>query len=147
MAEHHAVGVQLATLAASNAGDPDLRQLGRLRVANQAGEIQIIAGWWRNWMHGPLPPMSAAERAHIPGLPEPRVIAQLSAERGDRFDAAFVPVMIVHHRGAVHMADEAWRTATDPRVRLLADSIRHAQTGQISAMATMLATPGRKAPL
>ena len=71
--------------------------------------------------------MSLEERAAIPGMPQPQTIAQLSAERGDRFDATFVPVMVAHHRGAIQMADEAWRTAADPRVRLLADSIRHAQ--------------------
>jgi uncharacterized protein (DUF305 family) len=136
MEAHHTVGVELATLAASNAGDPELRRLGRLMVANQAGEIRIIARWCRSWIDGPLPPMSAEERAAIPGMPQPQTIAQLSAERGDRFDSTFVSVMVAHHHGAIQMADDAWRTAADPRVRLLADSIRHAQRRQISAMAS-----------
>lgn len=134
MVAHHAVGVELAVLAASRAGDPELRTLGRLMVANQGGEIEIMSRWWRSWMGKPPPPLSAEARARIPGMPAPQVITRLAAATGDQFDAAFVPVMVAHHRGAVQMADEAWRSAADPRVRLLADSIRHAQTRQIGAM-------------
>lgn len=140
MAAHHAVGVELARLAASSAGDRRLQRLGRLMVANQAGEIKIMSRWWRSWMHAPLPPLSSEEHAHIPGMPHPEAISRLSAEQGQRFDADFVPVMIAHHRGALQMAHSAWREAADPRVRLLADSIRHAQARQIPAMAAVLAT-------
>jgi uncharacterized protein (DUF305 family) len=36
------------------------------------------------------------------------------------------------------MAEYAWSEASDPRVRLLADSIRHAQARQIAAMAAIV---------
>lgn len=136
MTAHHAVGTELALLAASNAGDARLRQLGRLMAANQEGEIEVMSRWWRSWT-GVSMPRPSAEHAHIPGMPRPETIARLSDQHGTRFDAGFVPVMIEHHRGAVQMANRAWRDASDPRIRLLADSIRHAQTRQISAMAAL----------
>lgn len=139
MAAHHTVGVELARMAASTAADSDLRMLGRLMVANQNGEIAIMERWWRSWMNAPMPPLPPAEHASIPGMPRPETIAELESERGVSFDAAFVRVMIAHHRGAIQMADDAWQQAADPRVRLLADSIRHAQTRQIDAMGEMLA--------
>jgi uncharacterized protein (DUF305 family) len=42
--------------------------------------------------------------------------------------------MIEHHLGAVMMADTAWRQAGDPRLRIYAESLRHAQRGQIERM-------------
>jgi uncharacterized protein (DUF305 family) len=138
MTAHHTVGVELARLAASNAGDTRLQRLGRLMVANQAGEIAVMSRWWRSWNRSPLPPLSSSDHAHLPGMPHPAAIPRLSTEEGQRFDADFVPVMIDHHRGALQMADRAWSEAADPRVRLLADSIRHAQARQISAMTAVL---------
>jgi uncharacterized protein (DUF305 family) len=86
-----------------------------------------------------MPRLSSAEQAHIPGMPNRETVARLSVQRGPSLDEAFVPVMIAHHRGASQMANMAWRDAADPRVRLLADSIRHPQTRQISAMTSLVA--------
>jgi uncharacterized protein (DUF305 family) len=138
MSAHHAIGVELALLAASNAGDARLQPLGRLMAANQAGEIEVMSGWWRSWMGASMPQLSSEEHAHIPGMPSPETVARLSEQHGHSFDVGFVPVMIAHHQGAVQMANTAWREAADPRVCLLADSIRHAQTRQISAMTALL---------
>lgn len=138
MSAHHAVGVELASAAASNADDRRLRRLGRLMVANQAGEIDIMSRWWRSWIGEPMSPLTSEEHARIPGMPDPGTIARLSAEHGRPFDRDFVPVMIAHHRGALQMAGNAWSEAADPRVRLLADSVRHAQARQIAAMAAIV---------
>jgi uncharacterized protein (DUF305 family) len=143
MAAHHAVGVELATLAESTASSSELRALSRLMVANQAKEIDILERWWRSWIGGSLPPLPADEHAHIPGMPQPDTLVRLKTARGRPFDLAFIPVMIAHHQGAIQMADEAWRLAGDPRVRLFADSIRHAQSGQITAMGSLLVRASR----
>jgi len=137
MTAHHSVGVDLATLAASNSGSRELRDLGRLMVANQIGEIAIMQRWWRSWMGEPMPSLAHGEHGHIPGMPQPETLSRLKAQRGQAFDDAFIPVMIAHHRGAVQMADDAWDAAGDPRLRVLADSILHAQSRQISAMDVM----------
>jgi uncharacterized protein (DUF305 family) len=134
MTAHHVVGIQLAGLAATQAADPVLQRLGRLMVANQAGEARIMERWWRSWTKQDIPAMPADELARIPGIPSSAAIAALASERGARFDDTFIPVMVAHHRGAIDMANEVSDVAEDPRVILLADSIRHAQSRQISAM-------------
>jgi uncharacterized protein (DUF305 family) len=135
MAAHHEVGVELAQMAAANGSTSELRMLGRLMAANQAGEADIIERWWRSWLGGPMPPPRADE--HIPGMPSPATLARLAEARDGPFDAAFIPVMVAHHEGAIQMAAEAWRSAGDLRLRLLADSIRHAQSRQVSAMSAL----------
>jgi uncharacterized protein (DUF305 family) len=134
MTAHHEMGVELAKLAAAHAIDDRLNMLGRLMVANQQGELRILAQWWRSWIGGSIPELSPAEQHAIPGMPTPETMAALAEERGRRFDEHFIDVMVAHHRGAIEMADEAWDRAADPRVRLFADSVRHAQRGQIDAM-------------
>nr|WP_283827027.1 DUF305 domain-containing protein [Bradyrhizobium diazoefficiens] len=46
----------------------------------------------------------------------------------------FVEMMTLHHKGAVKMADEAWRGRGDPRLRIMAHAIRHEQQGEIALM-------------
>ena len=134
MTTHHETGVALARLAAARATDEKLRMLGQLMIANQSGEIRILRQWWRSWVRTAMPELSEPERLAIPGMPRQDTIQAVAREGGMDFDTRFVQVMVAHHRGAISMADEAWKRATDPRVRLLADSLRHAQRGQIQAM-------------
>ena len=43
-------------------------------------------------------------------------------------------MMTLHHKGAVRMADQAWRGTGDPRLRIMAHAIRHGQQGEIALM-------------
>ncbi|MBY0508389.1 MAG: DUF305 domain-containing protein [Bryobacteraceae bacterium] len=51
--------------------------------------------------------------------------------QASEFDLQFVNVMIFHHDGAIGMSKQAEGTAADPRLRLFADQIVHAQSRQI----------------
>jgi len=134
MAHHHEVGVELAQVAAERAARRDLRDLARLMVLEQATQIDVLRRWWRSWFRGELPHPSEAEAGRIPGMPPPGAIDELRGLRGAAFDARFSKLMIAHHQGAIQMAATARRSASDPRLRLLADQIRHAQEGQIAQM-------------
>ncbi|HEX2136192.1 MAG TPA: DUF305 domain-containing protein, partial [Microvirga sp.] len=50
------------------------------------------------------------------------------------FDAHFVALMTAHHDGAIAMADEAVFEASEPRLKLMAHGIRHAQRGEIELL-------------
>lgn len=63
---------------------------------------------------------------------------------GLAFEERFLPIMILHHQGAIRMADNASEQAGDPRIRILADSIRHSQRGQIERLAALFR---REAPV
>lgn len=134
MKAHHEVGVRLADLSATLAGRDEVKDLGRLMVANQNAEIQILDGWWRRWFGGSIPEVSVHEHHTIPGMPSEEDMARLAASQTTEFEQRFFPIMTAHHAGAVMMADEAWRRAGDPRLRVYADSLRHAQNGQIVRM-------------
>lgn len=134
MTVHHEVGVRLAALSVAKSARVDLQKLARLMIANQQAEIEILRDWWRRWFGGTIPPVPMTEHHQIPGMPSTAVMTQLATLTGAEFEHRFLPVMIEHHQGAVMMSDMAWQEAGDPRLRLFAESLRHAQRGQIQRM-------------
>jgi uncharacterized protein (DUF305 family) len=134
MVTHHAQGIELAHMAGERAGDPHLRALARLMAAAQRGEVAIFDQWWRSWFDGSLAPATPKDHAAMPGMLAPAQIEALSRTEGARFEAAFVELMTIHHRGAIAMADEALTQAGDPRLKLMSHAIRHEQRGEIALM-------------
>lgn len=62
------------------------------------------------------------------------MMAGLSGKTGDAFDQAFLAEMIVHHEGAVEMAEAALRDAKHAELKQMAEAIIAAQTGEIAQM-------------
>lgn len=65
--------------------------------------------------------------------------AGLQNKSGDEFDKAFLNEMIIHHQGAIDMADLVLRKSNRPELKQLADNITAAQTKEIDQMETWLA--------
>lgn len=141
MVSHHRVGVILATLAADHGVTPEIRMLGRLMVAQHEAELQVMRQWWRSWFGGAVPKLDDEEYASMAGMPHPAALEELRLKRGDDFEQGFLALMIPHHQGAVLMSDDAIAHARDPRVALLADSIRHVQQAQIERMMAQSLAP------
>lgn len=60
--------------------------------------------------------------------------------KGDPFDKAFLEEMIVHHEGAVDMAELVLEKSARPELRKLAEEIIAAQTKEIGDMKSWLGT-------
>jgi len=58
----------------------------------------------------------------------------LSGKTGEAFDRAFLAEMIVHHEGAVSMAQAALQDAKHQEIKDLANAIISAQTTEIAQM-------------
>jgi len=58
----------------------------------------------------------------------------LKGKEGDAFDKAFLEEMIVHHEGAVEMAELARRNAGHPEIKQMAEAIISAQEAEIAQM-------------
>lgn len=50
------------------------------------------------------------------------------------YDAAFIDSMIIHHEGAIAMAQQALQSAERPEIRAMAEAIIAAQQGEIAQM-------------
>lgn len=62
------------------------------------------------------------------------MMSSLYGKTGDDFDKAFLSGMIVHHQGAVEMAEEVLRVSKRPELLKLANDIITAQNKEIEMM-------------
>lgn len=62
------------------------------------------------------------------------MMAGLQGKTGDDFDKAFLSEMVMHHEGAVDMAEAALRSAKHQEIKNLANDIISAQNKEISDM-------------
>ncbi len=67
------------------------------------------------------------------------MMAGLEGKKGDELDKAFLEEMIVHHEGAVDMAQAILKDGKHPELKTLAQNIVTAQTGEIAQMKSWLA--------
>ena len=66
------------------------------------------------------------------------MMAGLAGKTGDAFDEAFSKEMIMHHQGAVAMAEAALKNAKHSEIKTMANAIISAQTGEINQMKAWL---------
>ena len=79
----------------------------------------------------------------MPGMLTADQLKQLDEARGKEFDRLFLTLMTQHHRGAVTMVEELFRSqgaALDDTVFKLASDISADQTSEIERMQKMLFT-------
>lgn len=62
------------------------------------------------------------------------MMTDLQGKTSDEFDKAFISNMIVHHQGAIDMADEAKKSAKHDEIKKMADDIISAQSREIDQM-------------
>ena len=62
------------------------------------------------------------------------MMESMQGKSGDEFDQAFIDAMIVHHEGAVEMAEQAKLNAKHQEIKDMSDAIIEAQTNEINQM-------------
>jgi uncharacterized protein (DUF305 family) len=65
-----------------------------------------------------------------------QMMADLQGKTGDEFDKAFLSEMIIHHQGAINMANLAKTNSKHQEVKDLVDDILSAQSKEIDMMQT-----------
>jgi uncharacterized protein (DUF305 family) len=138
MTWHHEVGLNIARLAAARSIREELRMLARLMTAQHDAELDLMRHWWQSWYDEEMTPLSPQEYQAMKGLPSSAELDRLAEKTAFAFEDKFLVLMIAHHQGAIDMATEVIELGADPRVKLLADSIRHVQRNQIDRMLALL---------
>lgn len=152
MTTHHQQAVEMASIVAETGQDPDIRAFAREILTFQQYEVGYMEALLEDWGQWPFPDdrtamewMSmASSPSEMPGMQTEASIDRLEEATGSQVDALFIPMMIDHHRGGVHMAEYAAEHASDPRVRDLATRIVTQQNGEIADFqraATRLGVP------
>ena len=123
MIDHHGQAIQLGVVAADNATDDSVRHFGQEALIAQQYEVGYMTALLEDWGVG----NGATDRDAMAWMDMPTSVENMpgmaSAEELDAFrqmegtdvDREFFRLMTDHHRGGLHMAEEAMQTASDPR--------------------------------
>jgi len=76
----------------------------------------------------------------MPGMMSDTQVQELTGATGTEFDRLFLPLMMVHHQGAIEMADTEIAQGSNPAAVALAESIKTSQTAEITQMQQLLST-------
>ena len=151
MIVHHAQALVMSALAPTHDAGPAVRTLTARILNAQRDEIATMQNWLRT-RGRPVPEVEIEgltlrvsevdERMmHMPGMLTDEQLRDLDAARGPDFDRLFLRYMIQHHRGAVTMVDELFRTdgaGQDELAFKLASDINVDQKTEIARMERML---------
>jgi uncharacterized protein (DUF305 family) len=146
MIRHHEQAIQLAQIQLANGTDPVARAFAQEVLIFQSYEMglldQKLADWGFNrqdrsdeamaWMDHAVPVES------MPGMATEDQIDELTEAEGAEADALFLELMISHHQGGVHMADEALARTDDERLAELAETIGRNQELEIAEYEQLL---------
>lgn len=145
MIPHHAQAVEMSDLIlAKNDIDPAVRELAEQIKDAQAPEIELMESWLEEWGMPSSGGMDADGMGgmegmdHGDGMMSQEDMDALAAAEGDEASRLYLEQMIVHHDGAIDMAEEVVEDGTDPEVRALAESIITSQAAEIVTMRELL---------
>jgi uncharacterized protein (DUF305 family) len=138
MTPHHQGAVQMAELVATRAESPEVKELAVKIIAAQDPEIEMMNKMATAW--GVDLEEAAAEHggAHGAMMGEDDTAA-LEPLSGAEFDREFLTRMVVHHEGAVEMAETLLADGLNPQAKQMAADIMESQTAEIEEMNTLLA--------
>ena len=113
-------GIVLTVLFASNAVNNNSQQMmGMMGMKAQAPSCQM----------GESRELQMSMEDHMMGM-----TSSVEGKTGDEFDKTFIEEMIVHHQGAIDMAQLAQENAGHDEIKSMADNIISAQSSEIEMM-------------
>jgi len=165
MIVHHQGAIEMADLATDRAANTQVKDLAARIEAAQGPEIQQMQTWLTAWGaamtgttaastaddgmggmdHGGMSGMgkegdmsSSAAGMSMPGMMSDGQMQQLTDASGAEFDRLFLEMMIMHHQGAIEMANTELAEGSNPEALALAESIKTSQTAEIAEMQQLL---------
>ncbi|QVQ53476.1 DUF305 domain-containing protein [Spiractinospora alimapuensis] len=144
MIPHHEQAIEMSQLVEERAGE-DVRALATEIEDAQGPEIEELTAMLSEW--GEEPPAEGEDHSSMAGMLSEEEMTQLEEVSGDAFDALFLGMMIVHHEGAIEMAEDQMENGVNPQAAEMAQEIVDTQESEIAQMREMLEDyPGQKAP-
>ena len=142
MLGHHEQAISLSKQELVNGGEARIKSFAEEILFYQGYEMGLMTQQLRSWGHrrDQPPERAMAWMGHgmpledMPGMASDAEGAALAERRGRDADALFLALMVDHHAGGVHMADEAARRAGSRFVRELAERVAHQQRIEIGEM-------------
>ena len=133
MIPHHEQAIEMAQLAANQAGSAEVLELAARIETTQQAEVTQLRAWLDAW--GETAPM---DEDHSGGMMPVDDMAALEAASGEEFDRTFLEMMIEHHGGAITIAETEVAEGTFDAAVRLAQSIIEDQESEVLQMQHLL---------
>lgn len=145
MIPHHAQAIVMADMALVMSDDAEIIALAEQIEAAQQPEIDQMVAWLTEWGQTVPDPevsmdenMSHAGEMMMSGMMSEADMSRLSDATGDDFDRMFAEMMILHHEGAIEMAEQALAGGKYQPLRDLAQAVITTQHAEIDQMNDLL---------
>ena len=135
MIPHHEQAIHMTELADEHANSPDVKKLASTIKTKQEEEIKTMETLLHEWGQHKEGGHGGAQH---PGMLSEQQLKKLEETEGVAFDKLFLTNMIEHHKGAIHMAEEAEHKGENKEVKKLAAEIVRGQEHEITDMEEML---------
>lgn len=137
MIPHHEQAVEMSdTILGKDGIDDQVQALAQQIKDAQAPEIELMQSWLTNWGRSSSGDMSGM--GHGDGMMSDGDMAALEAADGAEAARLFLEQMIVHHEGAIEMAQTELDQGANKEVIALAQAILDTQTTEIATMENLL---------
>jgi uncharacterized protein (DUF305 family) len=139
MIPHHEGAIEMSDVLLAKSGvDPEVVELAEQIKAAQGPEIEQMKAWLDDWGVPQMDDgMDGMDMGGMDGMSEEDTQA-LEEATGPEAGDLFLEQMIVHHAGAIDMAEEVLDDGQHPEVRELAENIIASQAAEIEQMRSML---------
>ncbi|MBC6496672.1 DUF305 domain-containing protein [Microbacterium sp. 4-7] len=140
MIPHHQQAVEMSEIIlAKDALDPRVSELAQQIKDAQGPEIERMLSWLENWGVEYDPDgMEGMDHGSMDGMMSEEDLAALKEADAQEASRLFLDQMIVHHEGAVDMAETALNDAQNTDVLDLAQQVIDDQTAEIATMQDLL---------
>lgn len=141
MIMHHQQAIEMADLVLDKDGvDPDVITLAENIKAAQQPEIDLMQSWLETWGEPTMNMGDMDGMDHGGGgmMMSDDDMNALDAATGAEASSLFLEQMIVHHQGAIDMAEQEIENGKNPDAIELANKIVDDQTAEIQKMQEML---------
>ena len=137
MIPHHEQAIEMSDVVLDKDGiDPRGADLAERIKAAQGPEIDMLRGWLDAWGVDEAGDMSGM--GHGDGMMSDADMTALADAPADEASRLFLEQMIVHHEGAVEMAEVQVAEGQDAGAIALAQAVIDAQTAEIAEMRELL---------
>ena len=147
MSTHHAQAVEMGMIAYTRASNGEVRTMAYDIAMTQQGQIGMMQGWLQQWKLDPTgsqPPMAwmpdgaaSVRNGLMPGMATPAEVQQLREATGTAEDTLFLKLMIQHHLGGIHMAQEIVEVSDDEQVVQMAQLAIDGQQRELTDMRSL----------